>query len=155
MVFCYTIVSSWTCWNALCKSVAVPCVSAGEISETQELLPSYWWKSEQSSTAVVHPWRAGCGERGAWAADLPLAMQNNSDVLVLMVWTAAASDQKRECSPRLGKFTRILQWACGDGENEPVLGIYRWPDHNSSLCNAAPKLMCLILVVWVSQLGMW
>lgn len=83
MVFCYTIVSSWTCWNALCKSVTAPYVSAREISETQELLPSCWWKSEQSSTASVHPLRAEHGERGAWAAHLPLAMQNSSSVLLL------------------------------------------------------------------------
>lgn len=107
MVFCYTIVSRWTCWNALSKSVTAPCVSAREISEMQELLLSYQW-SEQSSTATVHPLRAGCGEHRAWAAGLPWAMQNNSGVLLLMGWTAAVGDQKRECSPRWGMLRRIL-----------------------------------------------
>lgn len=61
MVFCYTIVSRWTCWNALCKSVNSPCVSAREISETQELLPSYDGSQGSRALPQSSPWEQGVG----------------------------------------------------------------------------------------------
>lgn len=56
MVFCYTIVSRWTCWNALCKSASAPCISAREMSEMQELLPSHHGSHSSGALPQSGPW---------------------------------------------------------------------------------------------------
>lgn len=112
------------------------------------------WQPQQWSSATVGPLRVGCGEHGVWAAGLPLAMQNHPSVHPLMVWTAA-SVTKRGNSPHDWECLNIVMHIGGgtcEWGNEPMLGVYRWADDSSAVCNAAPKVMCLIWDVWVSQL---
>lgn len=95
MVFCYTIVSRWTCWNALCKSVTAPCISAREMSEMQELLPSHHGSQALESGL----WRTrglGCWPTLSNAQPPECASSHGLN--------SSFSDQEREFSPWLGMF---------------------------------------------------